>query len=196
MTVLEALRLRRGYFFLAAAVLAADQASKITVDRYLGRDGPVTVIPNFLNLWYSRNRGGLFGYFSDWEDPWRTILLTLFPLVAVILIATFLARAEENQRSTLLGLALILGGATGNLVDRVARGEVVDFIDAYAAWPPLARFLSERFGTVHWPTFNVADSAIVVGALLLVADIVRPERGPTGGGGATAPPASAGEPAE
>ncbi len=196
MTALAALRLRRGYFYLSAAVLAADQASKIAVDRYLGREGPVTVIPGFLNLWHSRNRGGLFGYFSDWEDPWRTLLLTLFPLVAVCLIAVFLARAEENQRSTLLGLALILGGATGNLVDRVARGEVVDFLDAYAAWPPLARWLSERFGTVHWPTFNVADSAIVVGALLLVLDIVRPERGPAGSGAPAAPSGPAGEPAE
>ena len=196
MTAREALRLRRGYFALAAAVLAADQASKIAADHWLGRDGPVPVIPGFLNLWYSRNRGGLFGYFSDWEDPWRALLLTLFPLVAVCLIAFFLARAEENQRSTLAGLALILGGATGNLVDRVARGEVVDFIDAYASWTPIARWLGERFGTVHWPTFNIADSAIVVGALLLVLDIVRPERGPAGEAAATLPTSPVDEHAE
>jgi signal peptidase II len=196
MKVYETLRQRWGYFLLAAGVLAADQASKIAADRLLARDGPVTVIPSFLNLWYSRNRGGLFGYFSDWEDPWRGVLLTLFPLVAVCLIAIFLARAEENQRSTLMGLALILGGATGNLVDRIARGEVVDFIDAYAAWPPLARWLTERFGTVHWPTFNVADSAIVVGAMLLVLDIVRPESGASGSSVTLEPPAPVAKTAE
>jgi signal peptidase II len=82
----------------------------------------------------------------------------------------------------------------GNLVDRIARGEVVDFLDAYASWPPLARWLTERFGTVHWPTFNVADSAIVVGAGLLILDMLRPERAPreTGSGPAPEPPTQAG----
>lgn len=175
---LDAIRSRRLYFVLAALVIAADQSTKIAADRWLGREGPVTLVPGVLNLWYSRNRGGLFGYFSDLADPWRALLLTLFPLLAVVLIAFFLTRAEEHRKSTLVGLALILGGATGNLADRVARGEVVDFLDAYASWDPLAQWLTERFGTVHWPTFNVADSAIVVGAGLLLLDILRPERPP------------------
>ncbi len=176
MTLRDSLRSRSGYFWAAAAIVVCDQATKMAVDHLLRRDIAVTVIPGFLNLWYSRNRGGLFGYFSEWDDPWRSLLLTLFPLAAIVLIAAFLARTEEQRRSTLAGLGLILGGATGNLLDRILRGEVIDFLDVYAAWPPLAEWLTGRFGTPHWPTFNVADSAIVVGAGLLLLDIVRPER--------------------
>jgi len=175
MTMVEALRRRQKYFLLAAGVLLVDQASKVAADTLLRREGPTRVIPGLLNLWYSRNRGGLFGYFSEWGDPWRSLLLTLFPLLAIALIAWFLAKAEEQHGSTLAGLALILGGAGGNLVDRVVRGEVVDFLDVYAAWPPLAERLASRFGTAHWPTFNIADSAIVVGAGLLILDILRGE---------------------
>ncbi len=174
MKLFASFRARQSYFLLSAVVLSVDQAAKVAADALLGREGPTPVIPGFLNLWYSRNRGGLFGYFSEWDDPWRWLLLTLFPVVAIGLIAGFLAKTDEQHRSTLAGLALILGGATGNLVDRVLRGEVVDFLDVYASWPPLAEWLASRFGTVHWPTFNIADSAIVVGAGMLVLDILRP----------------------
>ncbi len=175
MSLLDSLKSRRAYFLVSAAVLVLDQATKVAADKLLGREGPAPLVPGFLNLWYSRNRGGLFGYFSEWDDPWRSLLLTLFPLVAIALIAWFLARADERNRSTLFGLALILGGAAGNLLDRVLRGEVVDFLDLYASWRPLANWLLSRFGTVHWPTFNLADSAIVVGAGLLVLDLLLPE---------------------
>lgn len=175
MSAYETIRERRGYFLLSAVVLVLDQCSKVAADRMLRHTGPVELIPGLLSFWYSRNRGGLFGYFSEWGDPWRSLLLTLFPLVAIFLIATFLTRTEDSQKTTLFGLALILGGASGNLVDRVLRGEVVDFLDVYASWPPLAGWLAARFGTTHWPTFNLADSAIVVGACLLVLDILRPE---------------------
>jgi signal peptidase II len=165
---------RRGYFLLALVVLALDQVTKALAHRHLRGAGVVELIPNCFNLWYSRNQGGLFGYFSDWPDPWRTLLLTLLPLVAIVLIAIFLAGARETDRPTLFGLASILGGATGNLVDRVVRGEVIDFLDAYAPPSALANWLVARFGTAHWPTFNVADSAIVCGAGLLLLSMLRP----------------------
>jgi len=167
---------RRGYFLAAAVVVLLDQASKILADLTLKGQGPVVVIPKFLNLWYSRNRGGLFGYFAGIEDPWRILMLTGFPLLAIVVIALFLAKTDEPDRSTLFGLGLILGGAAGNLIDRVVRGEVVDFLDVYAAHPGLAAWLIAWFGTARWPTFNVADSAIVVGACLLLLDVVRPDR--------------------
>lgn len=188
MSLAASLRSRRSYFLLSLGVLLLDQASKWGADRLLTREGPRTIVPGVLNLWYSRNRGGLFGYFSEWGDPWRSVLLTLFPLVAIALIAWFLARADEQSRSTLAGLSLILGGAAGNLVDRVLRGEVVDFVDVYASWTPVADWLLERFGTVHWPTFNLADSAIVIGALLLVLDILRPEHAGEAPAGESAQP--------
>jgi signal peptidase II len=166
---------RRGFFLLSAAVLVLDQATKIGADFFLRGREPVTVIPGFFRLWYSRNAGGLFGYFRDWEDPWRTLLLTALPLVAIVLIALFLIRSHESDRPTLFGLSLILGGATGNLVDRVLRGEVVDFLDVYVGSSGLADRLQSWFGTAHWPTFNVADSAIVCGAGLLLLSIFRSE---------------------
>jgi signal peptidase II len=180
---------RRNYFLLSAAVFAVDQATKIGADRWLHGRTPVSVIPGFFTLSYSRNRGGLFGYFSDLGDPWRMVLLTALPLVAIVLIAIFLVRTDDSDRVTRTGLALILGGAAGNLLDRIVRGEVVDFLDVYASWTPLRNWLVEVFGTAHWPTFNIADSCIVIGAGLLVLDLVRPMRKPAIDEGAPAPDA-------
>ena len=175
MSLVTALAARRGYFLLSLAILVADQASKVAADLWLAGRGAVPVIPGFFHLAYSRNRGGLFGYFGGLEDPWRILLLTLLPTAAVVVIALFLAKTDEPDRSTLAGLALILGGATGNLIDRAIRGEVVDFLDVYASHAGLSSWLVERFGTAHWPTFNLADSAIVCGAGLLLLDVIRPE---------------------
>ena len=175
-SLLQAALTRRVYFVLAAGILVLDQASKIVADHLVRGRGPVTVIPGLFNFWYSRNRGGLFGFFATWDDPWRTLLLTLFPTVAVFLIAVFLAKTDEPDRTTLSGLGLVLGGATGNLLDRLVRGEVVDFLDVYASSPGAVQWLTSKFGTAHWPTFNLADSSIVIGAVLLILDSMRPGR--------------------
>lgn len=172
--LLRGIAARRGYFLIAAAVLVLDQVTKIAAHAWLRERGTVEIVPRFFNLDYSRNPGGLFGYFGQLPDPWRGVLLTLLPLVAIGLIVQFLGRGEDVDRKTLTGLALILGGAVGNLIDRVFRGEVVDFLDVYASSPGLAAWLVEKFGTAHWPTFNVADSGIVCGAVLLVWAIFRP----------------------
>jgi signal peptidase II len=181
MTFLAAVAQRRAYFLSAALVVALDQGSKLLADAFVRGRGAIEVIPGLLNLWYSRNRGGLFGAFAGMDDPWRVVLLTGFPVLAVIAISVFLAKTDEPDRSTLFGLAMILGGATGNLIDRVLRGSVVDFLDVYASQPKLAGWLVAKFGTVHWPTFNVADAAIVLGAFLLILDIFRPEPRPDEG---------------
>jgi signal peptidase II len=169
---------RRGYFLLSLAVLVADQASKLAAHQYLRGRAPVEIIPDFFSLWYSRNPGGLFGSFRDWAGPTRFVLLTLLPIVAIVFIANFLARSRACDRPTLFGLALILGGAGGNLIDRLLRGEVIDFLDVYVTSSRFAEWLVARFGTSHWPTFNVADSSIVVGACLLLLSIVRPQHTP------------------
>lgn len=175
MSFLRTLAGRWPYFVIAGVVLALDQATKVLAHAHLRGAAVVEVIPGFFNLAYSRNRGGLFGYFSTLTDPWRTILLTLLPLVAVGLITVFIVRSEQTHRATRVGLGLILGGAVGNLIDRVFRGEVIDFLDVYASSQGLADWLIKTFGTAHWPTFNIADSAIVVGAGLLILDMFRPE---------------------
>ena len=175
MTLREAFLARRGYFLVSASVIAVDQLTKLAADVWLRPAVRVAIIPGFLNLWYSRNRGGLFGLFHDLHDPFRVLLLTGLPLVAILAIAVFLAKTDEPDRSTLFGLALVLGGAIGNLIDRTARGEVVDFLDVYASHSGIAAWCVEKFGQSHWPTFNVADSAIVAGSALLVLDVLRPE---------------------
>jgi len=169
---------RRAYFSLSLLVVLADQATKVLVHEFLRGRSAVEVIPGFFNLAYSRNRGGLFGYFSELQDPWRALLLTLLPLLAIVLVTLFIARGREMDRPSLLGLALILGGAVGNLIDRLLRGEVVDFLDVYVGPSRLAEWLVARIGTAHWPTFNVADSAIVGGAFLLAFSIARPASAP------------------
>jgi signal peptidase II len=169
---------RRGFFLLSFVVLVADQASKLAAHRYLSDRASVEVIPGFFALWYSLNPGGLFGSFRSAGAPLRFVLLTLLPIGAVLLISAYLARSRQVDRPTLYGLALILGGAVGNLVDRIVRGEVIDFLDVYVAPSRLADWLVARFGTAHWPTFNVADSSIVIGACLLLLSIVRPQPQP------------------
>jgi signal peptidase II len=175
MKLTSALAARWPYFVLAGGVLVVDQATKLLAEARLRASTPVEIIPGLFNLAYSRNRGGLFGYFSDLGNPWRTLLLTLLPLVAVGLITLFIARSDDANRATRVGLGLILGGAVGNLIDRLFRGEVIDFLDVYASHQGLADWLVRTFGTAHWPTFNIADSAIVVGAGLLILDILRPQ---------------------
>ena len=170
---------RQGYFLLSLAVVAADQATKLAAHRFLRGRGAIEIVPDFFSLWYSRNPGGLFGSFRDWAGPTRFVLLTLLPIAAVVLIVRFLARGRAYDRPTLIGLASILGGAVGNLIDRLIRGEVIDFFDVYLTSSRVADWLVARFGTSHWPTFNVADSAIVVGACLLLLSIVRPHPEPS-----------------
>jgi signal peptidase II len=172
----ERMRQRGPYFVMAGAVLVLDQATKLLADAYLRERGPVEIVPGLFNLWYSTNLGGLFGYFSSWPSPWRGLLLTLMPIVAIALIVSILLRGDPEDRITPLGLALILGGAVGNLIDRLVRGEVVDFLDVYVGPSGLADRLIAWFGTAHWPTFNVADSAIVVGACLLLLSVFRRPR--------------------
>jgi signal peptidase II len=176
------------YFVMSAMVLVLDQVSKALAHHYLPGQPPVEVVPNFFNLVYSRNPGGLFGYFGDLPDPWRSLLLTLLPVIAVCMLAVFLGRGEGADRKTLVGLGLILGGAIGNLIDRIVRGEVVDFLDAYIQSSSAADWLVRKFGTSHWPTFNIADSAIVVGACLLILTIIRPPQPATEPVEAPSPP--------
>ena len=163
---------------VSAVVVVLDQASKLWAHATLRGKPTITVIPGCFEFIYSRNDGGLFGFFGDWHGGVRTLLLLALPLVAVGMITWLIVRSSEEDGRSRLGLALILGGAIGNLIDRILRGEVIDFIDWYVPAGPVADWLIRRFGTAHWPTFNIADSSIVAGACLLLLAMALPARLP------------------
>jgi len=142
------------WFALAAAIVAADQATKAIV---LGRFsyGERLELTGFFNLVLVYNKGAAFSFLSD-AAGWQTPLLIGFAVVAIGILGTLIVRSS-GRRLFCTGLALILGGALGNLIDRFRYGQVVDFLDLHAAgW--------------HWPAFNVADSAITIGAVLLILE--------------------------
>ena len=142
---------------LAALIAIADQASKHAIGASL-RPGEVREITGFFNLVLAYNRGAAFSFLSD-AGGWQRVLFIVVAAVAVAVIVALLAR-HPGERLFCAGLALILGGALGNLWDRVALGQVLDFLDFHA------------FGWHFW-AFNVADSAITVGAGLLILDALR-----------------------
>jgi len=155
--------LRLKAYGLAALVFAADRITKILVEARISAMDTIHVIPGFFDIIHSQNRGVAFGIFNDSTSEWRTTLLILLSSAAVIFISAMLWRPEKLDRLSLWGLALVLGGAAGNVFDRIVSGRVTDFLELYV-------------GEYHWPTFNLADSAIVIGSGLLILDMLRPKR--------------------
>ena len=148
------LRSTRGWFALAAVVIVADQVVKWIVLRAFA-PGEQRVLTDFLNLVLVFNKGAAFSLFAQ-APGWQTPLLSAFAIIAAIVVGWFILRSPDKKLFC-LGLALILGGAIGNVIDRLRFGHVVDFVDVHA------------FGW-HWPAFNVADSAISVGAVILILE--------------------------
>ena len=151
---------------LALAVLAADQASKFAVDRLMLPGSSRVIIPGMLNLIHTSNPGVAFGLFADSDMPWRAPMLIVFSAAVIGLIVWMLVTGRAGGWPGRSGMTLILGGAVGNVLDRVLHHSVTDFIDFY-------------IGTHHWYTFNLADSAIVVGAGLVILELLRDWRHPT-----------------
>ena len=144
-----------GRLGLALLVLAVDQATKLWAAGTLDYGMPVTVLP-FFNLTLVHNTGAAFSFLAD-AGGWQRIFFIVVSGVVSLVLAAWLWRLPRDARLLGIALALVLGGAVGNLVDRVAYGYVIDFLDFHAAgW--------------HWPAFNVADSAISCGVVLLLAD--------------------------
>lgn len=144
----------RQWLSLAAVVLLADQATKWLVLQTMPL-GEVIPITGFFNLVHVRNPGAAFSFLAD-AGGWQRWLFTLFALgVSALLI--FMMRRAPEQRLFCFAAALVIGGAIGNLIDRLVFGEVIDFLDFHwQGW--------------HWPAFNIADSGITVGAFLIIAD--------------------------
>jgi len=151
--------MRKYHFLIAVAVLALDRYTKWLIAHRLTMHDSITVIPGFFRIIHTENPGAAFGIFADSPSQWKVGLLILFSVVALLIVSALLWKTSHTMTSTGIGLALILGGAVGNLWDRIVSHRVVDFLLFY-------------IGHYQWPAFNVADSAIVVGACLLVLEIV------------------------
>lgn len=150
-------------FAVGAAVFALDRLTKWVIETRVGFFDTYKVIPGFFDIVRSTNRGAAFGIFNDSTSQWRTTLLILGSLVAIAAVSAMLWKVERLDRASLWGLALILGGAAGNVFDRMVFGRVTDFLLLY-------------LGSYQWPTFNIADSAIVIGSGLLILDQLRGKR--------------------
>ncbi|MFO7570798.1 MAG: signal peptidase II [Smithellaceae bacterium] len=147
------------FFLGAAALIVLDQITKSAITSRFVLHEIYPVIPGFFNLVYVMNPGAAFGFLATASETFRYIFFTGVTAAAVILIIYYLIK--NNPRSLMLvsALTLIFGGAVGNLIDRIRFGAVVDFLDVYIS-------------TAHWPAFNVADSAITVGALLMIWEMI------------------------
>ncbi len=147
-----------GWLWLSLVVLALDQVTKYLASAKLVLHQPIEILP-MLNLTLMHNYGAAFSFLSD-HSGWQRWFLTAVALVVSVVIVFWMRRLPPGEKLTAIGLALILGGALGNVWDRIQLGYVVDFIDVY-------------YQSWHWPAFNIADSAITVGAVLLIIDTFR-----------------------
>jgi signal peptidase II len=150
-------------FLISIGVFAADRWSKWLVDNRFGAFDTWAVIPGFFNIVHSQNPGVAFGILAENTSHMRTLLLVAMSVVAIFILAAMLWKIDRQDNLTATGLALIFGGAVGNVWDRVWAGSVTDFLDFYA-------------GSYHWYTFNLADSAICAGAGLLLLSMLMSNR--------------------
>ena len=147
------------HFLLALLVFLLDRWTKHLAAMRIPMYEHIQIIPGFFRLTHTENTGAAFSLFADSTSHWRTTLLIAFSVVAMVVVLVLLWKQDRAFTMTGIALSLILGGAVGNLWDRVARGRVVDFLLFYVK-------------QYQWPVFNLADSAIVVGASLFVLEIL------------------------
>ena len=150
---------RLRWLWLTLAVVLLDRATKAWFETQTAEGWRHEVIHHFLYLIRASNPGIAFSFFADSASPWTRIILIAGSVVVIMLLAWFLVAGQSGSRLSAAGLALLLGGATGNVTDRILHGAVTDFFEVW-------------FGTFHYPAFNVADSAITIGAVLLILDVL------------------------
>jgi signal peptidase II len=144
---------------IPATVVLLDQATKAIVRNRLELHESVTVIPGFFDLTRVHNTGAAYGFLNQADFPLKAVLLSIVALAALIGLGLYAATLERGQRLTRAGLSLVMGGAAGNLIDRVTAGYVLDFVDLYR-------------GGWHFWAFNVADAAISVGVALMILELL------------------------
>jgi signal peptidase II len=148
---------------IGGSVVILDQVTKVYIDTAFQLHESLPIIPDLFSITYVRNPGAAFGLFAQRGEQFRSILFSGIAVVALLLLGTMIYQTPKEERGHLLSLSLLLGGAMGNIIDRIRLGEVIDFLDFY-------------IGSYHWPAFNVADSAITVGVTLLMLQMVMEKK--------------------
>lgn len=165
------MRARLAAFGISALILLADRVTKILVEANVPGWETYVVVPGVFNIVHTRNRGAVFGILAESANEWRAFVLVGLSLVVTGFVAAMLwqatSPASRGGWPLRWALALVLGGAVGNLYDRFSQGSVTDFLQVF-------------IGSYEWPSFNVADSAISIGACLLLVDLLRHRRQPAG----------------
>lgn len=149
------------WLWIVVAVIVLDQATKLLADNLLTYQHPLQIMPLF-NLTLVYNQGAAFSFLSN-AGGWQRWFFVILSAVISIALVIWLRKIEARHKYQIIALAMILGGALGNLIDRSLYGHVIDFLDVY-------------YSKHHWPAFNIADSAITVGAILLILDSLRHEQ--------------------
>jgi signal peptidase II len=154
---------RRFELWLPGLIVLCDQVSKAIIRRTLPLHESVAVIPGVVDFTHIRNTGAAFGFLNGVDFPFKTVVIAIVATAALVGVAWYAAGLAHHQMLARAGLALIIGGATGNLIDRVVAGSVVDFVDVY-------------WRSYHFWAFNVADSAISVGVAIMILDMIGVSR--------------------
>ena len=154
---------RLRFLWLTLAVVLLDRASKAWFESQTAEGWRHEVIHHFIYLVRASNPGIAFSFFADSASPWTRVILIAGSLIVIAVLAWFLVGGQGGGRLNAAGLALLLGGATGNVTDRILHGAVTDFFEVW-------------FGSYHYPAFNVADSAITIGAILILLEVLFPAR--------------------
>jgi signal peptidase II len=156
---------KKKFFFPVFIIfwLALDQFTKYLISRWLSLYEVVQVIPGFFNLSRVHNQGAIFGFLGNTSNSLALVLLNAGALLALAVVTYYFFKTPPEMFLTKLSFALIISGAMGNIADRIFRGYVIDFLDFYA-------------GRFHWPFFNLADSCITVGAIILIVNLFRSQK--------------------
>ena len=141
-------------------ILILDQVTKAYIDKSMFLHDSIPVIQGLFSITYVRNPGAAFGFLATAAPAFRYLFFVAVTVTAIVLIFHYIRKSKAEELLLTFSLSLILSGALGNLMDRVRFGEVIDFLDVY-------------IGSHHWPAFNIADSAISVGAVILFVELIR-----------------------
>ncbi len=152
------MNMRKYHIIIASLIVVCDRMTKWLVAQKIALSDSIDIIPGVFRLTHVQNQGAAFGLFAEWPSEWKVAMLIMFSIAALAVVSALLWKNGNALNATAIALSLVFGGALGNLWDRVVSGRVIDFLDFYV-------------GSHHWPAFNIADSAIVVGALLLLSEI-------------------------